>query len=123
MDVTLGSITLGEAVWIDEWNWTAIEQGTTRTLGGRQVVEEGSKIGGQPLTLQLPQGIQKTVLDQLVAERDIPNNQLILTLEDGRQFTVGFRHDDTPLEVKPMIDYTEHQADDWFNVTIKLFIY
>lgn len=121
MAVSLNAITLpDDAIWTDEWEWTPIEQAVSRTLGGRQIIEAASKIGGRPITLQA-QWVDKAVVDALIVERDIINNQMLLTIADGRQFTVSWRHSDNPLDVSPAIEYPEYQAGDKFDITLKLF--
>lgn len=121
MAVSLNAIALpDDTVWTDEWSWTPVVQAVSRTLGGRQIVEEVSNIGGRPITL-VAQWIDKSVVDALQAERDIINNHMLLTVADGRQFTVGFRHGDNPIDVSPIIEYAEYQSGDFFDVTIKLF--
>ena len=122
MQITLNSIPLPEhdTIWIDEFRYSPVNQSVTTTLGGRQVIEESVRQKGRPITLEA-EWITKATLDLLIAERDTVNNTLVLTVADGRTLNVRFKQGSDALGVTEVTDYAEYQADDLFDVTIKLF--
>lgn len=122
MAFTLNAIALqdNDTIWTDEWSHTAVKQDVGISLGGRQQIQESSKIKGRPITL-FSQWLDKTIVDALVIERDKINNTMVLIIEDGRTFNVRFKQSDSALKITPVIDYPEYQAGDLFDVTLQLF--
>ena len=119
---TLAGIVLQpDCIWIDEFNYTPIKQNVTHSLGGTQYVQESSIIIGRPITLEL-QWIDKTTLDLLTAQRDVIDNTMSLVIDDGRTFSVKFRHaEKAPIDATPVLDYPNYDPEDYFSTVIKLF--
>lgn len=118
MAITLGALTLPDGlVWSDEDAWSPIAQSTEYGLTGSLIVDLGEKQGGRPITL-------RGVKDGNSHSAFIANSQLyrgwssradlraalwtagaefVLTLHDGRTFTVIPLHGtDGPLSVTPL---------------------
>lgn len=121
--LTLGSVNLPlDLVWVDEYDWTPTEQHQARSLSGALVVETAQKTGGRPITLgdgTDPVFVPKAVIDDLFDLLETPSS-MTLTLQDGRTFTVIFRHEDKPIEAKPVVDYRIMEQTDYYHATIKL---
>ena len=108
--------------WEDEFSWTAIAQQSQKTLGGGFVVETSKNVYGRPVTIQVG-WITKTDLDTLISLRDDEDQTtMTLTLPDGTTtIDVLFRHEDNPpIIAEPVIEYSEYEGTDFFNVTLKL---
>lgn len=111
MAITLGVIALPDGLaWIDEQEWSPIDQQTSYSLTGALMVEEAEKQAGRPITL-IGQSdgnthtawITRAALAALRTALDTPLAQFTLTLHDGRTFTVIPRRDGTgPLDAEPL---------------------
>ena len=112
--------------WIDEYDWSPVEQTSDYTLTGALVVEQATRQAGRPITLAPPRPdmawTAKADLDRLRAWAETPGQQLMLTLEDGRSYTVLFRHEDTAIDAEPVRGWRvpAGEPDDWWLVTLRL---
>lgn len=128
-DITIsdGATTLtlpGDLAWIDEYAWTPVVQSAPRySVDGAMFIVTGTRQAGRPITLQGADDrawITRAVVNQLAAWRDVPGQQLTLTLRDVAR-TVVFRHDDAPvIEADPILFYGDPINDDPYRATIKL---
>lgn len=118
MAITLGALTLPDGlVWSDEDAWSPIAQSTEYGLTGSQIVDEAVKQAGRPITLrgvrdgnshsafianaQLYRGWSSRA--DLRAALWTAGAEFVLTLHDGRTFTVIPLHGtDGPLSVTPL---------------------
>jgi hypothetical protein len=106
MTNSLADIELDDEIaWTDELDWTPIEQSLSRGQTGHMIVQEGTKVGGRPLTLTMT-GTRATV-DLLRAQ--LTTAQLPLVLY-GTTYTVRWRHADKPIEATPLVDYVNPAA-------------
>ena len=121
--LTLDEIDLPlDLVWVDEFDFTPIEQKQTRTLTGAIVFETAEKQGGRNITIgegDAPVFVKKTIIDALYAKLTA-NSVMTLTLQDTRSFSVRFQHEDKPLEAKPVIDYQIMEDSHPYHLTLKL---
>ena len=117
----LDTLTLPEdLIWIDEFDWTPIEQSQSYSITGALIIETGTKQAGRPITLSGGQDfgvIGRTDLKQLQAKLT-QTTPLVLTLNDVRTFNVIFNHTKNPIEAKPWIDYSTPDDADFY--TLKL---
>ncbi len=91
--------------WTDEYDWSAVAQAAPeRTLSGAQVIQQGVKRSGRPITLAgdwvwLELGVIRTLRDWT----DVPELMMTLTHYDGREFNVMFRlHDKAFNNIAPV---------------------
>lgn len=122
MSLLLDGLELPDGlVWINEYDWTPTAQSQSRTLTGSLVIETAQKVGGRPMTLSRF-WITRAVLNQLTAKLAI-TTPLLLTLQDGRVFTVRFANEDgKPIDAKPVFEYTVMSDDEPYNLTLNLLI-
>ncbi len=102
---TLAGITLpDDLIWQDEFDWLPVEQGMTRTLGGKQVLQHRPLIKGRPITLVGGERFGWITRDSLSQLYNLAAtvNDLTLLLNDGRSFSVQFRYNDTPIQAEPL---------------------
>lgn len=91
-------------LWVDEFNWSAVQKSVERGITGAQIIDAAARIEGRPITLQAveDQGwIRRTTLQAVQALADAPDGQYRLRLADGREFTVQFAADD-PIAATPI---------------------
>ncbi len=124
MAVTLGSVALpGDSIWVDEFDWSAVDSSERRTLGGRSVVQHFLKLKARPISLSV-QWLTIEQVRSLEALRDTPGLIQQLQVADGRIFQVKFRHTQSPvLQVTPVIerpDYSDPTCEQYFDVIINL---
>jgi hypothetical protein len=121
--LTLDGLALPpDLLWVDEFDWTPTEQNETRTLTGALVIETAQKIAGRPITLAGTREsgwATKVQVDSVFAK--LSNvGELVLVMPNGTTFNVKFRHKEKPIESKPIVDYQIMEADDPYDLTIKL---
>ena len=107
--------------WIDEHDWNAIAQATPeRTLSGGQIIQQGIKKSGRPITLSAD-NVWLSLADvrRLRDWTDVPELKLLYTHYDGREFNVIFALHDTPLKAEPVRFSTPELADERYTATIK----
>lgn len=84
-----------QLVWSDEFAWSPRAQTLTTGLTGKPVIQSGTRIGGRPITLKsfaADQGLVfRDTLLALYALAEAPDATYVLTLADGRSYTVRFR--------------------------------
>lgn len=131
MSITLtdGVTTLAlddDLSWEDEYQWAQVEQSVDRSVNGALVIDVGVKSKGRPITLTSSDDesawMSSAVLTQLMAWEADPD--LVLTLDlRGRVFSVVFRrHDDLPIDARPVVfvaDPLPGGFGDWWIATVR----
>lgn len=128
------SITLSDGIapvslspdlfWTDEFNWDPVEQSSTRTVTGAQILQVATRVAGRPITLEPEDDssawmTRATVL-QLRNWSAVPGKVLQLTLR-GVTRSVVFRHQDgAGVEAKPVVHFSEMDTTDYYRVTVRL---
>jgi hypothetical protein len=119
----LDTLTLPEdLIWIDEFDWTPIEQSQSYSITGALIIETGTKQAGRQITLvgdtnsaMISRADLKILQSKLTA-----TSPLVLTLNDTRTFNVIFNHAKNPIEAKPWIDYSTPDDADFYTLKISL---
>ena len=91
-------------LWVDEFNWSAVQKTVERGITGAQIIDAAARIEGRTITLQAveDQGwIRRATLLAVQALANAPGAQYLLQLADGREFTVQFAADD-PIAATPI---------------------
>jgi hypothetical protein len=114
----LHGITLpDDLTWDDEWAWTPYTAEADHATDGTQIIERSQpRQAGRPVTLTGAQNrawLDRATLQALHAALD--QNAMTLTLGDGRELTVGWRHEDTPIEATEVRPYAG-----WWHCTLRL---
>jgi hypothetical protein len=122
MSITLDAIPLpDDLIWIDEFDWTPMQQAKSYTLTGALVIESGQKQAGRPITLAGGDNAAWATRSQVEAlsAKLVGDPTMTLTLHDGRTFSVKWVHDN-PIQSKLILDYNNPIVSDWYSLTIKL---
>jgi len=122
MSISLDEIELPEdLIWVDEFDWTPVQQKGEFTLTGALIIEIGIKQAGQPMTLVggensawISRAVLKSLRDKLTAP-----TPLTLTLNDGSTHSVIFNHAGNPIDAKPVIDFNNPADDDVYSLTLR----
>lgn len=105
------------AVWTNKYKWTPIKQGTEYSIGGALIVQEGTKLTGKPIELDV--SMQKTTLDALQAKLvGTPNMTLTLGSES---FAVRWDQSD-PIEAEPYVEVADPATADWYRVKLSFIV-
>lgn len=81
--------------WVDEFEWTPVEQSKDYTIGGSLIIQEATKLAGRPITLKGGNEVfvTRSQVTELNDEATISSGKsYTLTLPDGRTKTVAFDH-------------------------------
>jgi hypothetical protein len=122
MIATLNEIEFpDDVIWEDEFDWTPVSQIAKTTLTGSVIIESlYANKSGRPITLDCG-WLRREKLLELEALRDAEPEEMTLTLEDERVFSVFWRHDSgKPIEAKAVIPRPKHNNSDYYRV--KLFL-
>lgn len=119
----LDNLTLPtDLIWIDEFDWTPVQQTQTYSITGALIIESGVKQAGREITLS---GDNSSGLisraDLITLETKLTaTTPLVLTLNDARTFNVIFNHAKKPIEAKQWIDYSDVDNADLYTLKINL---
>ncbi len=120
---TLETIELPQDLrWIDEHDWQAVLQTQPeRTLSGSQIIQQGVKQAGRPITLSADNvWISLATVRKLRDWTDIPELKMTYTHYDGRVFNVIFALHEQAIKAEPVHFTTPEQANEHYIATIKL---
>lgn len=122
--IQLEDITLPDDLrWIDETDWSPVEQSTEYSLAGALVVEAAVKQAGRPITLEGYGGdvwVPRSTVLALQTLAAIPGREMTLALW-GSTYTVMFRyHDGLPVTAEPVVPISPPAAADWYTLTVRL---
>ena len=91
-------------LWVDEFNWSAVEKSVERSITGAQVIDSAPRVEGRLITLQAveDQGwIRRDVLLAVLGLANESGGEYLLRLADGREYQVQFAADD-PIKAEPL---------------------
>lgn len=124
----LQSLTLShDLIWIDEHAWSPAVANLEYSLTGALLMEYGTRQAGRPITLQPPDASMawhtRNVIDKVLAWSRTPGQKYRLTLDDGRNFTILFRHHESPvMEAKPVTGLASYSENDYWQITTLKFM-
>ncbi|WP_395504657.1 hypothetical protein [Ectopseudomonas hydrolytica] len=108
--------------WIDEWEWSPIEQVQDRSLAGRLIIQEGSKLLGMPITLSsnggawFRLGTIRTLQTMLT-----PLRVMLLKLPGGAEHYVTWNHAaGAPIVARPVHREVAPGPDALHELTLRL---
>lgn len=116
----LDNLTLPtDLIWVDEFDWSPIEQTQTYSITGALIIESGTKQAGRIITLKGDNnsGLASRATIKNLYEK-LNDASMILTLNDGRTFNVVFNHKSKPIESKQWIDYSLQDDADLYTVNL-----
>lgn len=118
MSITLGGVSLPDAVVVDEFSTPGVVATATRTAGGGVNVQEFAIVSGEPLVLAGGEDfawISRATLVALRALADVPNATYTLSYE-GTSFSVRFANESPPaISATPILPRPNHSGTDYYN--------
>jgi hypothetical protein len=120
MSITLDTLTLpDDCVWANEFDALPVAAAAARTVSGRLVVAETYLTAGRPIDLGGENAwLTRADVTMLVAWAGTPGWRGLLTLHDGRAFTVRFRtQEEKSVEVVSLLGLADPEAGDLYQLT------
>lgn len=118
----LDDLTLpNNVIWLDEFHFNQVEQTRERSLLGGLIIQQGVKLYGRPITLDL--WLDRQALDAIYVKEASVSHAMPMTLPDGREYTVIFdRSRGLAVEADPVAPYADaSNTPDWkYRVTLRL---
>ena len=106
-----------DLIWTNEFTYTPIAQASERSITGALILDTAVKTGGRPIVLQgaenaawLLRNEAKTLLDSWVS---LPGKVFALSL-NGRVLQVVFDHEAGPMQMQPVVDYSDPVDADFY---------
>lgn len=125
ISLTDGTTTVAlppDLYWADEDSWAPVEQTAERTITGALIVSAAALLFGRPITLEpideQSAWMSQATLAQLKVWAATPLQVLTLTLR-GVDRDVIFRHQDGAVEAKPIQQFSDVEAGDYYLVTTR----
>jgi hypothetical protein len=116
-----------DLIWQDEYNWAPTVSSVSYTITGAMIVQSAAKQAGRYISLVGPADMAwvtratvETLHDWASVTLSDTDGRYQLTLSDSRQFTVAFRHDDTPVEAEPVLGIAAKSDQDFYRLTLRL---
>lgn len=112
--------------WLDEYDLSgSVAAPMRRRLDGGLAVYPRALTAGRPITLAAPedQPITRSQANALASLAAVPGATywLKMPLRPGSpEYLVMFRYDESPLDLRPLIDYADPIDSDWIVGTIRL---
>jgi hypothetical protein len=122
--ISLDAVVLpADLWWVDETDWTPVEQNTEYSLAGALIVESSTRQAGRPITLaghEQRAWVRRSTVLALQAMAVVAGKEMVLTLH-ARSFNVMFRYDDgLPVEAESRRKKSPPADDDWYTLTLRL---
>lgn len=108
-------------IWIDEFDWTPVESNVSYSLTGAQIIEQGTKQAGRPISLSPPDDtmgwMMRADLMVLKTWAQTAGRRMTLTI-NGDDYQVMFASGN-PITAKPAINLPVYGDTDPFVVNLK----
>ena len=109
--------------WVDEYAWSQVASSSEYSIAGSLLVDVGTRLSGQPVTLEGTADtswITRAALDALYALAAVPGATYTLTLADGRSFSTMFAPGEEPISAAQVSPLAVPPADWPYYATIRL---
>lgn len=126
MPHTLAGISINAGCrWTDEFDWATVKSAAEYSITGALIIDQGMRLAGRPITLEASdeggwKDMTRAVVIQLRELTTQAGQPFLLTLADGRQFTVVFRPGEEPFSARPLADRENPPADWPYIITLRL---
>ena len=115
-----------DLLWTDEHSWSPTVASSSYLITGALLIQSATRLAGRPITLVGAPDmawVTRATVEQLHAWTATPvsntTGRFVLTLVDGRSFTVAFRHAETAIEAEPVLGIPARAATDFYRLTLR----
>ncbi|MBL0422576.1 hypothetical protein JI739_19685 [Ramlibacter sp. AW1] len=116
-----------DLLWADEHAWSPAVASNSYLITGALLIQSAVRQAGRPITLVGAPDmawVTRASVERLRAWAAVPlaanAGRFLLSLADGRTFTVAFRHGDAPVECEPVLGIPAHSDSDFYRLTLRL---
>lgn len=111
-----------DLIWVNEFDWNAVEQSVERSINGALLVQEMAKQKGQSIELNGENSgwLTRAQVLKLQELADSPNKIMQLTLADGRTWSVIFDRSSIPIIAEPIFPEAVIDDDALYSVVLRL---
>lgn len=114
---SLGSLTLpDDPIWVNEFDWTPVEQNSNYSLTGASIVQVSVKQAGRLIRLDC-HWLTRAQVQALAALADVAGAEYTLTLHQGT-YTVLF--DSPPYEIQSVRPIADPDSTERYAVQVNL---
>lgn len=115
-----------DLLWSDEHSWSPTVATSAYLITGALLIQSATRLAGRPITLVGAPDmawVTRATVEQLrlwaaVAPTDA-TGRFLLTLADGRTYTVAFRHAETAIEAEPVLGFPARSDADFYRLTLR----
>ena len=115
-----------DLLWSDEHNWSPTVASTSYLITGALLIQSATRQAGRPITLVGAPDmawVTRATVEQLRAWAAAPvgsaTGRFELTFQDGRTFTVVFRHAEAPIEAEPVLGIPAQDDAALYRLTLR----
>lgn len=115
-----------DLLWSDEHAWSPAVAATSYLITGALLIQSATRQAGRPITLAGAPDmawVTRATVERLRIWAAIPvgntTGRFALTLNDGRSFTVAFRHAETAIESEPVLGIPARADNDFYRLTLR----
>lgn len=116
-----------DLLWLDEHSWSPTVASVSYLITGALLVQTATRQAGRPITLAaavdmgwVPRTTVLTLQDWVAIPLTASSGRFQLSMGEGREFTVAFRHDDLGLEAEPVTGFPARHDTDFYRITLRL---
>ncbi len=115
-----------DLLWSDEHSWSPTVASNSYLITGALLIQSATRLAGRPITLVGAPDmawVTRSTVEQLrlwaaVALTD-STGRFLLSLVDGRAFTVAFRHTETAIDAEPVLGFPARADTDFYRLTLR----
>ncbi len=115
-----------DLLWTDEHSWSPNVASSAYLITGALLIQSATRLAGRPITLVGAPDmawVTRSTVEQLrlwaaVALTD-STGRFLLSLADGRAFTVAFRHTETVIDAEPVLGFPARADTDFYRLTLR----
>lgn len=115
-----------DLLWTDEHSWSPTVASSSYLITGALLIQSATRLAGRPITLVGAPDmawVTRATVEQLrlwaaLALTD-STGRFLLSLADGRAFTVAFRHTETVIDAEPVLGFPARADTDFYRLTLR----
>ena len=115
-----------DLLWSDEHSWSPTVATSAYLITGALLIQSATRLAGRPITLvgapDMAWVTRATVEQLRLWTAEAPSEatgRFLLTLVDGRAFTVAFRHTETAIDAEPVLGFPARADTDFYRLTLR----
>jgi hypothetical protein len=116
-----------DLLWSDEHSWSPVVSSVSYLITGSLLVQSATRQAGRNITLMgaadmawVSRSVVNVLRDWAALPLDVVSGRFALTLQDGRVFSVAFRHADGAIEAEPVTGFPARTDAAFHRISLKL---